>query len=303
MTFTLIDGGTGQELMRRWDRPATPLWSADVLAERPDLVAAVHADFLAAGADVITLASYSVTPARLARNGREADFAGLHAAAVEAAREARDATRPQARIAGCLPPLPGSYRPEERPDPEAAFEAYGRIVEAQAAGVDLFLCETLASVEELALAVRAGKAAGKPVWASATVDEADGTRLRSGEGLAEACRAALAEGADAVLVNCSPPEAVDAAMPVLADTGAPFGAYANGFTTTAPLKGDATVDALERRKDLGPEAYAGFARGWRDAGATILGGCCEVGPGHIAALRARLEADGRRLAPAPRRAA
>lgn len=114
MAFTIIDGGTGQELHTRLGRPATPLWSAEAIDARPDLVEAVHADFLSAGADVITVASYSVTPERLDRAGRADAFEPLQTAALQAARKARDRHKPAARIAGCLPPLPGSYRPSER---------------------------------------------------------------------------------------------------------------------------------------------------------------------------------------------
>ncbi len=286
MTFTLLDGGTGQELIRRAQRTPSPLWSADVLGERPDLVEAVHADFLGAGADVVTLASYSVTPARLARAGREAEFEPLQAAAVTAAEAARNRIRPEGRVAGCVPPLPGSYRPGERLARARAEAEYARIVEAQSGGADLYLCETLASVAEVRLAVRAAARSGREVWAAMTVAEDDGTKLRSGEPLRAGADAALEEGADAVLVNCSPPEAVSAAMEVLRPRTQRFGAYANGFVTTAPYQGEATVDALEVRRDVGPQAYAAFAADWRDAGASIIGGCCEIGPAHLRALDA-----------------
>jgi homocysteine S-methyltransferase len=98
---------------------------------------------------------------------------------------------------------------------------------------------------------------------------------------------------EAVLANCSSPEAVGAAMPALAATGLPFGGYANGF---APFDEGhavgATVESLDARTDLGPQAYADHAMAWVSAGATIVGGCCETGPAHIAALARRLEAAG-----------
>ena len=106
-------------------------------------------------------------------------------------------------------------------------------------------------------------------------------------------------GAAAVLVNCSSPEAVATAMPLLAEIGVPFGAYANGFVSIAAMKPGGTVEALEVRDDLGPVAYAGHALGWVDAGAAIVGGCCEIGPGHIATLRERLVANGHRIVADP----
>ena len=85
-----------------------------------------------------------------------------------------------------------------------------------------------------------------------------------------------------------------AALEIIKGFGKPFGAYANGFTRISEgFLGDApTVDALEQRTDLDPAAYAEFAMGWVDQGATIVGGCCEVGPGHIAELARRLREAG-----------
>jgi S-methylmethionine-dependent homocysteine/selenocysteine methylase len=93
----------------------------------------------------------------------------------------------------------------------------------------------------------------------------------------------------ALLLNCSTPEAIGKALPLLAESGKEFGAYANGFETVEPLKPGGTVDALTARRDLDPEAYAETALAWHEMGATVLGGCCEVGPGHISRLHERLQ--------------
>jgi S-methylmethionine-dependent homocysteine/selenocysteine methylase len=283
MTLEILDGGTGQELVKRAGETASPLWSVKVLAERPELVEEVHGDFLEAGVDVITLASYAATPTRLERLGHADDFARFQSAALRTAQRARDGAG-RGRIAGTLPPLARDYRPEERLDREAARDEYARLVEAQAGGVDLFLCETLPSIEEAVIATRAARASGQPVWTSVTVSEGDGTVLRSGESLADAATAAAGEGAEVVLANCSPPEAISAACEVLSREVASFGAYANGFVSINALRGGAQVDGLAARKDLDPAAYARFAKDWRDAGASVVGGCCEVGPAHIAPL-------------------
>ncbi len=291
MAFTLLDGGTGQTLHRRLGEPATPLWSAEALKRRPDAVEGVHADFLRAGADVITLASYTATPLRLAEAGREGEFDALQTAALEAARRARDAVSPGARIAGCLPPLHASYRPEDMPDEVETAAEYARIVDAQADGVDLFLCETLSTLSGVVHATAAAASTGRPVWTALTVHERDPMRLLGGAPLMEAAAVARENGAEAVLINCSPPEHTTRAVTALLEAGYETGGYANGFTTIRPLaeKG-ATVDALARRDDLGPDAYADIALGWAAAGARIVGGCCEIEPAHIAAIDRRRQA-------------
>ena len=79
------------------------------------------------------------------------------------------------------------------------------------------------------------------------------------------------------------------AIDVLKTSGKPVGAYANAFTqiTKEFLADKPTVDALTARRDMGPEAYADQAATWVDHGATILGGCCETTPAHIAELARR----------------
>jgi len=285
----------GQELRRRSSRPASPLWSSQVMLDEPQLVTAAHRDFIDAGARVITANTYSATPQRLMRDAEIGLFESLHAAALNAAAKAREESGQDVRIAGCLAPLVASYRPELAPDEATCLRDYRRMVEAQAGGVDLFICETLSLAREARSATVAAAESDLPVWTSFTVDDADGTRLRSGEPLAEAARDVAAAGAERVLVNCSVPEAVTTAMAVLAGLGVPFGGYANGFTSVAALQPGGTVDVLEARTDLGPNAYAEHALRWVEQGATLVGGCCEVGPAHIAALAERLSSAGCRL--------
>ena len=275
--ITLLDGGMGQELVHRaGDRP-TPLWSTQVMIDHPGMVAAVHADYRDAGATVHTTNTYAILRDRLVGTGMEDRFAALYAAALH---EAKDA----GVLAGAIGPIAASYRPDLFPAHAEAVEIYAEIAAILAPIVDLIICETVASVAHARAVLEAAAATGKPVWLALTVDDSDGTKLRSGEPLADVF--AIAGGASAILANCSSPEAIDAAINVLATCGKPFGGYANGFTKISDgfLGNKPTVDALSARKDLGPDEYARFAMGWIAKGATIVGGCCEVGPAHIAKL-------------------
>jgi len=73
-------------------------------------------------------------------------------------------------------------------------------------------------------------------------------------------------------------------MHELAKLGVPFGGYGNGFQSIEALVPGGTVDCLTQREDLSPQAYARYAADWVDAGASIVGGCCEIGPEHIKEL-------------------
>lgn len=296
----LLDGGMGQELLLRTGAAPTPMWSAQIMIEQPQAVEDLHLDYIRAGARVITLNTYSAEPTRLARYGLGDRLAELQRTACALALRARDRAGDAGAgvaIAGCLPPLEWSYRPEIARSAAAAEPAFAEVVALQAPHVDLFLCETMAASGEAAGAARAAAASGKPVWVSWTLAESPAARLRSGETLAEAEAALDGIAVEALLVNCSSPEAVGAAMPVLAATGRRFGGYANAFTPFA--EGHAigtTVESLSARSDLAPEAYAAAAMAWVAAGATLVGGCCETGPAHIAELARRLSAAGLRSA-------
>lgn len=292
---TILDGGMGQELVRRSGDRATYLWSTQVMIDRPDLVREVHADFFAAGAQIATTNTYAVLRDRLERVGmgdRVAELTDIALSAAEAAREAAGG----GRIAGSLGPLRASYRPDLCPLAAEAAEEYAEPVALLRDRVDLILIETMSSVDQAEGALRAAGKAGKPVWLAVTVMDEDGSRLRSGEGLEELAAVVARHGPEAVLLNCSRPEVIGAGLEIVKGFGRPFGAYANGFTMISEgfRKDRPTVDALERREDLGPDAYADFVMGWVDQGAGIVGGCCEVGPAHIAEIARRLQSTGAR---------
>lgn len=284
--IVLLDGGMGQELMKRSSNDPTPLWSARVLMDEPHIVADVHRDYLEAGCRVMTLNNYSATPERLGRDASVDLFKPLQAKAIEVAKDV--AGDSGVTIAGCLPPLYGSYNSEAAPDFEECVERYRDIVAEQKDDVTVFKCETMSTIREAKASVVAAAETGIPVWCSFSVMDEDGTKLRSGESLAEAITIVKAAGAAAVLVNCSWPEAVTQAIPLLAASDLPFGGYANAFTKADDLKLGGTVDALSARTDLGPAAYSNHAMGWVSSGATIVGGCCEVGPAHMKYLAQQL---------------
>lgn len=283
----LLDGGMGQELVRRGIDTSEGRWSAQALLDSPQTVRAVHNAFMAAGAQVLTTNTYATTRRRFPE---EDTFQRLNQAAGELAREAADKAPHAAAVAGSLPPLHGSYRPDLVPGDGTLEPAYREQAEVLRPYVDLFLCETMSTAAEAAAAARGAAATGKPVWVSWTLAEDGRGVLRSGESIADAVAALGDLPVAAVLVNCSTPESVAAAMPQLAAAaGRPFGAYANAFQPIAAGQGvNDGRDLPDAREDLDPAAYAEAAAGWLDAGARIVGGCCEVGPAHIAELRRRL---------------
>ena len=297
-SLLLLDGGTGRELLRLGAPFRQPEWSALALIEAPHFVARVHESYVSAGADVITTNSYALVPFHLGEARFATEAPALAALAGRLAREVADAAARPVRVAGSLPPACGSYRPDLF-DAAVARPVLEVLVRGLRDHVDHWQAETLSAIEEAEL-VRAvvdadGGVPAKPLWLSFTLrDEgvvAGRPQLRSGEPVADAARAAVRLGAQALLFNCSQPEvmgdAVAAAQAVLRETGAriPLGVYANAF---APQPAEATAnDGLDEiRADLTPAGYLQWVRRWRDGGAAIVGGCCGIGPEHIGAMRA-----------------
>lgn len=289
-TVLLLDAGMGKDLkMRGVDIPGT-IWSANALLVAPDAVLDVHRENIAAGADIITTNTYGIIRADLRNVGIEGRYHELNVFAAELARQAvRDAGR-SVQVAGSLPPLNGSYRPDlVRPFDEIAPQ-YAEQAAILAPYVDLFICETMSHTVEALAAASGATATGKPVIVSFTLHDDDTATLRSGELLVDAIAAVKDYPLAGVAVNCCLPERITDAIPFLVRSGLEFvGGYANAFTrvpTDWLLDGSKTTDgSLDLRDDLTPEIYARFSRAWIEAGATMIGGCCGTVAGHTAALR------------------
>jgi len=294
--ITLLDGGMGQELVARSGDEPTPLWATRVMIDHPGMVKAIHEDYFNAGATVATTNTYSIHHDRLERFDLDHLFHALHLRALAEAHEAKG-KRTGVRIAGSIGPLKASYRPELAEPVDIAGPKYAEVARILGPHVDIILCETMASLSMAEAVAQGAQASGKPVWLSVSVDDHDGTKLRSGEPVADLASVIARWPVAAVLANCSVPEAMAAALDALKGLGLPFGAYANGFTHISGnfLKDAPTVKELTHRHDLTPEKYGDFAMTWVEMGATIVGGCCEVGPAHITHLAARLKAAGHEI--------
>ncbi|MFT5721131.1 MAG: S-methylmethionine-dependent homocysteine/selenocysteine methylase [Motiliproteus sp.] len=280
----ILDGGMGQELVKRAGK-ATDLWSMQALLDQPALVRQVHDDYFAAGAQIATTNTYSVLPDRLDSKGLGEYFVPMTRIACEMAVAARDA-HGSGQVAGAMGPQGFSYQPDNAPSSEQAAEVYADMARLHAEYVDFHLLETMSSIDQARGGLLGAGVTGKPIWVALSVDDTDGTLLRSGEPLADAIAMLKAFKPAVVLINCSLPEAVSQGLPILAGHGFTLGAYANGFTGIHPDFNSihATVDLLKARTDLNPMEYLNFAKAWAESGASVIGGCCEVGPDHIATL-------------------
>ncbi|QXI32008.1 homocysteine S-methyltransferase family protein [Pseudomonas promysalinigenes] len=293
--LVVLDGGMGRELQRSGAPFRQPEWSALALSEAPEAVVGVHAAFIAAGAQVITSNSYAVVPFHIGEERFAQEGLKLATVAGQLARRAANASAQPVQVAGSLPPLFGSYRPDLF-QPQRVAEVLKPLLEGLAPNVDLWLAETQSSIAEVRAIHSHLPADGKPFWVSFTLQDEDVDsvpRLRSGEPVADAVEAVAELGVAALLFNCSQPEVIGAALDVArsiiearqADIA--IGAYANAFP---PQSKQATAnDGLdELREDLDPPGYLAWARDWRGRGASLIGGCCGIGPEHITQIKLNL---------------
>ncbi len=286
----LLDAAMGTELARRGADTRPPLWSARALRDAPGLVREIHAENVAAGADVLTANTFRLHKRNIERErpgffpeGREGiSSSDLVTLAVSLAREAASVAERPVWVAGSIAPLEDCYLPDLVPDEPALSREHREMADTLAsAGCDLILVETMNAIRELIAATKAALATGLPVVASMVTD---GTgRLLSGEPLEDAARAllALAPRPGAIGVNCVPARLVGADLARLrsAAPDVPSCVYANAGRAIDEARGIYTDPVT-------PGDYAQLAAGWLAGGNTILvGSCCGTTAAHTAALR------------------
>ncbi|MFX4735102.1 homocysteine S-methyltransferase family protein [Acinetobacter baumannii] len=284
----ILDGGLGRELARRGAPFRQPEWSALALIEAPETVKEVHLDFINAGAEVITTNNYAVVPFHIGQERFETDGVRLIKVAIEQAKNAVKESGKNVKIAGCLPPLFGSYRADLF-QPGQAKNLAEPIINTLAPEVDFWLAETQSCLKEVETVHALLPQDGKDYWVSFTLQDEikqEQALLRSGENMQQVADFIKQSNAKAVLFNCCQPEVILQAINEikgLIPESVQIGAYANAFP---PQDESATAnDGLDEiRKDLDAPTYLAFAKQWQQAGASLVGGCCGIGPEHIAEL-------------------
>ena len=295
----ILDGALATELERRGAVLNDALWSARLLIEDPDLIYQVHYDYLVAGADVITTASYQATFAGFGRRGMsEAEAAGLMRRSVELARAARDdfwaepakrAGRERPLVAASVGPY-GAYLAdgsEYRGDyglsvTELMDFHRQRLAVLASSGADLLACETIPCRSEgEALVALLPEFPDMPAWLSFSCRSEE--EVSDGELFAEC--AALANDSEQVVavgVNCTAPRYIESLLRIAKGvTAKPLLCYPNSGEAWDPLH-NCWVGST------GVTDFTEPARRWRAAGASLIGGCCRTTPEDIRAMREAL---------------
>jgi methionine synthase / methylenetetrahydrofolate reductase(NADPH) len=279
----LVDGAMGTLLFGRGVPQRTSL---DELVEtQPDLISAIHREYIAAGADAIETNTFGANRLRLAPFGLADRAHRLNRRAVQLAREARDvAGGRDVLVLGSIGPLGAPvHGPERRPEHEVRA-AFREQIEGQLeGGADALIFETFSDLEELLLAVSEARALGDlPIIAQMTFGEElvaiDGTTPQT------AATALATAGVDAVGVNCGAGPLV--CLDALNQMGRPSAGLARSVIPNAGLPQRVEGQFVYAAE---PDYFGQAVERFLAAGARIVGGCCGTTPAHIAAMRQAID--------------
>ena len=287
----ILDGGMGQELLTRGMKPKGTLWSANALLDKNyhQLLSNTHRDFIKAGAEVIVTTTFTTRRKRLRDNNVEEKFEYLNIKAGQIASNIKKEF-PNVMIAGGLPPQNLTYEADDRSNDEIInnFNEQAKLLDPY---IDFFYFDVWSSIKEFKCGIKAIEEFNKPYLIGIHISE--GTNLPSGEKISE-IKNIINNQALGVMLSCVSPENYEKNLIEVKSLGLPFGFKLNGFITTKPSpsytenylksKTGNPIEVLGRREDLTPVNMARIVKKFKDAGATILGGCCETRPSHIEAM-------------------
>eukprot|EP00730_Choanoeca_flexa_P010779 TRINITY_DN21008_c0_g1_i1.p1 TRINITY_DN21008_c0_g1~~TRINITY_DN21008_c0_g1_i1.p1 ORF type:complete len:308 (+),score=45.05 TRINITY_DN21008_c0_g1_i1:53-976(+) len=294
--LVILDGGLGRHLKDLGAPFRQPQWSALALMEAPSFVTKAHTDFIESGANIITTNSYAVVPFHIGREAFDSRATELIRLSGELAVEAcKSSTRP-VRIAGSIPPLFGSYQPELYNKQEAAAMT-AIFTNALEDYVDFFIAETLSCWDEIENILHNVGNDSKPLWISLSLEPQAGhsdVTLRDGTLLIDILQRLIpyTDSFDGLLFNCCQPKDITQAFKHVQASFMPFvsagfhvGAYPNAFDESPNNDAGAANETYRTiRDDLTPEELVKLSEQWKQLGATVIGGCCGIGPQHIRAL-------------------
>jgi len=290
----ILDGGMGQELLRRGLKPQGTLWSASALIEEKyhQLVTDTHLDFINAGADVIVTATFTARRVRLIENKCEEHFERINTKAVELALKARDISKKKILIAGGLPNQYQTYNENLGDDLNLIEKNFYDQAKLLKSNIDFFYLDVMGSGKECEIALKTIKSFNLPVLVGVHIRK--NGKLPSGENISDIVKKYKEENWLGIIAACVHPESYEIITKELKNLNIPYGFKLNAFKNIPDDyavreastwgKGGNPNKILGSRTDINESKFYEFVKKFKDAGATILGGCCEIGPSHISKI-------------------
>ena len=287
----LLDGGTGTELQRRGATMDPDAWCGPATLEHDRLLTEIHADYIAAGAEVITANTFASSRLMLSRTGFADRIEEINRRAVEAALRARDTAPGGDRVvvAGSLSHMVPLYEGTDIADPAlapsdadtaAAFDELARILAES--GCDLILLEMMYCPRRIRMALDAALGTGLPVWFGFSVRRAPDGRVLS-----------FCPHADLALdeITALIPGRIDAAgvmhsgAELTAEALRSVRAHYDGPLMAYPDSGHFEMPDWQFVDVIAPERFEALCADWIRSGVQVIGGCCGLTIAHIEAAR------------------
>ena len=281
----------GQELIHRGLKPKGTLWSAHALIDKDyhQMVIDTHLAFINAGAEVIVTATFTARRFRLIQNDCEQYFEKINTNAVELALKARDISKKEVLIAGGLPNQNQTYSADLGEDLDSIEKNFFDQAKFLNNGIDFFYLDVLSSGMECEIALKSIELFNLPVLVGIHLRE--NGLLPSGEKINDIVEKYKNNKWLGVVVACVSPKAYEATVKNLQQLDIPYGFKLNAFKEIPEGYTVASKDQwgnagnpttiLGVNTDLNESKFYEYVKKFKENGATILGGCCEIGPSHI----------------------
>jgi len=279
----ILDGAMGTELQRRGVDTGLPLWSANALLVHPEIVQQIHADYIDAGAHIITASTFRTTRRTMQRGKLPDCSQQVTRMALEIAHKARD-SRPDHHvlIAGSIAPLEDCYRPDLVPGENELQDEHGELAKRlSAGGAGVIFVETMGTIREARAACKAAISEGKEVVVSFICNSAGA--LYGGESLIDAVIEIAKLKPAGISLNCVSPRHLHSPLRTLLEGVGSLNELLVGVYGNIGLP-ENEKSGWEFTRDVSEKEYATFAEEWMRAGATMIGGCCGTTPDYIRAI-------------------
>ena len=287
----ILDGGTGQTLLEKGLKPEGTLWSATALINEDfhNLVVETHLDFINAGANLIVTNNFGVRKRRLLQNNRLDYFESANRFAGQLAQKAKELSNKNILIAGSLPTHADTYQSRFFNTDEEVYEGFYETAKILNPFVDLFFLDVISSVKETKIACEAIKEFNKPVLIGLHFRK--NAYLPSNETTTDVVKEIKNYNCCGIIAACVSPEIVKLVLPEFKKQNIPYGFKVNAFKdipedfVISSKSSQQPTDVLGTLKDFTPNVFKNFVESAANQGATLLGGCCEIKPRHIKALK------------------
>ena len=287
----ILDGGMGQELLYRGLKPKGTLWSAHALIDKDchQMVIDAHLDFINAGAEVIVTSTFTARRNRLIQNNSEKYFEKINIKAVELAQKARDISKKEILIAGGLPNQKQTYSADLGNNLNAIEKNFFDQAKLLKNGIDFFYLDVMSSGLECEIALKTIESYNLPVLVG--IHLRDNGQLPSGETINDIVKKYKNNNWLGIITACVSPKAYELVINDLQKLELPYGFKLNAFKKIPEGYTVASKDqwgnagnpntVLGVNSDLNESNFYEYVKKFKENGATILGGCCEIRPSHI----------------------